>query len=140
MRTQMEHDVPLGDVDYERTVVDEARLTSQEERLDRSYHQLVAAARHLATGELAAYSIVLLARDGEQALQEDTLVMPEHRGHGLGLQLKVTTLGVLQREHPGARALHTWTDPDNVAMHAVNTRFGYRVAEVQHELQRVDPA
>jgi GNAT superfamily N-acetyltransferase len=139
MRTQMEHDVPLGDIAYEPTVVDEARLNSQEERLDRSYHQLVAAARHVASGELVAYSIVLLARDGDQALQEDTLVMPEHRGHGLGLQLKLATLGVLQREHSASRALHTWTDRENVAMHAVNLRFGYRVAEVEHELQRVDP-
>ncbi len=85
MRTQMERDLPLGEVAYAPPVVDEARLRTQEQRLARSYHQVVSAARCREDGEMAGYSIVLLAHDDREALQEDTLVMPDHRGHGLGL-------------------------------------------------------
>jgi GNAT superfamily N-acetyltransferase len=138
MRTQMENDVPIGEVAYAPVVVDEARLAHQEERTGRSYLQVAAAARDLARGELVAYSLLFLAREGDQVIQDDTLVMPEHRGNGLGLQLKLATLDVIQRDHPERRTLHTWTDPGNAAMYAVNRRFGYRPAETLHELQRRD--
>ncbi|MCQ8780529.1 GNAT family N-acetyltransferase, partial [Escherichia coli] len=73
----------------------------------------------------------------DDALQDDTLVMPEHRGHGLGLALKTATMAVLRREHPDRTVLHTWTDPDNVAMQRTNERFGFRRVGRMHEVQRV---
>jgi GNAT superfamily N-acetyltransferase len=82
--------------------------------------------------------VLFLAHDDLEALQDDTLVMPEHRGHGLGMQLKLATLDVLQRDHPQRRALHTWTDRENHAMYRTNKAFGYRPVEVLHEMQRED--
>ena len=46
MRNQMNADVPVGELDLEPTVLDDARLASSEERLMRSYDVRVAAARH----------------------------------------------------------------------------------------------
>jgi GNAT superfamily N-acetyltransferase len=118
--------------------MDEARLRTREERMSRSYDQVVAVARRVADGRMAGYSLVFLAHDDREALQDDTLVMPEHRGRGLGLQLKLATLDVLHAEHPDRRTLHTYTDPGNLAMYRTNTRFGYRPVERMHELQRQD--
>ncbi|GAA2155817.1 GNAT family N-acetyltransferase [Nocardioides koreensis] len=140
MRTQMGRDVPVGEVAYEPPVIDEERLRSSEERTRRAYHRIVAAARRREDGEMAGYSVVFLAHDDHEALQDDTLVMPDHRGHRLGLRLKLATLEVLGREHPDRRMLHTWSDRENHAMYRTNVAIGYRRAEVLHEMQREDPS
>jgi GNAT superfamily N-acetyltransferase len=140
MRTQMERDVPMGEVAYDPPVFDEERLRSQEERMAPLYHQVVAAARRTSDGEVAGYSVLFLPRDDHEVLQDDTLVMPAHRGRGLGLRLKRATLDVVAREHPDRVALHTWTDPANDAMWRTNAAFGYTPVEVLHEMQRRDPS
>ena len=137
MRTQMNQDVPTGELDYEAVVMTPERIRTGEERLARSYDICVAAAR-LAAGGLGGYSLVHLPRGSDQALQEDTLVMPEHRGHRLGLALKLATYAVIAAEHPERTTLHTWTDPDNHAMYATNSAFGYRPVERMHEVQVKD--
>jgi GNAT superfamily N-acetyltransferase len=135
MRTQMENDVPRGEVDYEPVVFDEERLRVGEERIARAYDQVVAAARRSADGEFGGYSLVFVTRGESEALQDDTLVMPEHRGRRLGLALKRATLEVLSREHPELTAIHTWTAVDNEPMQRTNRAFGYRPVERMHEMQ-----
>lgn len=137
MRHQMATDVPTGDLDQDPVLLDADRLRTQEQRTARSYHQVVAAARHR-DGTMAGYSVVFCAHDDRQAIQDDTLVMPAHRGHGLGLRMKLATLDVLAAEHPDREVLHTWTDPENHPMRRTNAAFGYRPAELLHEVQRQD--
>lgn len=138
MRTQMEQDVPAGEVEHSARVIDEERLRSQEERMAPLYHQIVSAARRTHDGEMAGYSLLFLPRDSLDVLQDDTLVMPDHRGHGLGMQLKLATLDVVTSEHPDRVLMHTWTDASNAAMYRTNAAFGYTTAEVMHEMQRKD--
>ena len=137
LRNQMAVDVPTGEVDQAPVLLDAERLRIQEGRTARSYRQVVAAVRH-ADGAMAGYSIVFCAHGELDALQDDTLVMPAHRGHGLGRVLKLATLDVLAREHPERRALHTWTDPENHPMRRTNEAFGYRPAELLRQVQRED--
>jgi GNAT superfamily N-acetyltransferase len=136
LKSQMTADVPLGEIDYEPVVFDEARLRSQETRMALGYLQVVAAARHRADGELAGYSIVLMDHSDDLVLQDDTLVMPAHRGRRLGLLLKVATLELIHRDHPERIALHTWSAVDNDPMQRTNRDFGYRPVERMHEMQR----
>ena len=137
MRTQMNQDVPVGELDWEAVVMTPERIRAGEERLAKSYDILVAAARR-ADGVLGGYSLVFVAHQSTQVLQDDTLVMPEHRGHRLGLALKLATYAVIVAEHPERTTMHTWTDPENHAMHATNTAFGYRPVERMHEVQVKD--
>lgn len=137
MRTQMNQDVPTGELDYEPVVMTPERIRSGEERLARSYDIVVAAARG-ADGVMGGYSVVFLAHGRDQVIQDDTLVMPEHRGHRLGLALKLATYAVVAAGHPDRATLHTWTDPENHAMYATNTAFGYRPVERLHEVQVKD--
>lgn len=138
MRTQMEIDVPTGGVEHEPVTMTPERLRTGERRLARSYDIVVAAAQRRSDGVMAGYSLVYVPHGAGHALQDDTLVMPEHRGHHLGLALKRATLSVLQREHPGLAALHTWTAPGNHAMQQTNRRFGYHPVGRLHEVQLVD--
>jgi len=136
MRTQMANDVPIGEIDYQPVTFDEARLRAIEDRVARGYVQLVAAARRRTDGIFAGYSILLVDPTTTDALQDDTLVMPEHRGRRLGLRLKHATLGVLQHDFPDRTGIHTWTAVDNEAMLATNRAFGFEEVEIAHGLQK----
>jgi len=140
MKTQMSADVPSGDLDVEAVVWDEVRLRSSEERTARSFHQVIAAARRHDDGVFGGYSQLYLPHGEDHVLQDDTLVMPEHRGHRLGTVLKLATLDLVRRDHPERRTLHTWTEPDNHAMYRTNLEFGYVAVERMHEMQLKDGA
>lgn len=135
MRTQMENDVPRGEVDYTPQALDEERVRLGEERIARGYDQVVAAARRTSDGSLGGYSLVYVPHGTSEATQDDTLVMPQHRGRRLGLALKCATLEVLARTHPGLTAIHTWTAADNQPMQRTNLTFGYCHVERMHEMQ-----
>lgn len=141
LRTQMDSDVPIGEVDYEPVVYDKDRQRSEEGRLAAAYWAITAAVRRRKDGQMCGYSTLLVPLDtgDTDAFQWDTLVMPEHRGHRLGTALKLATLEILQRDHPDRTQLHTWTDPENHAMHRTNLAFGYVPRERMLEVQRQDP-
>ena len=136
MRNQMETDVPIGDLELEPVLLDEERVRVSEARTARSYQRLVAAALHDAGGAMVGYSELFLPHGETYAQQDDTLVMPDHRGSRLGLRLKQANLALLHRDHPERKLLHTWTAPGNAAMIRTNERFGFRVVERMHEMQR----
>lgn len=138
MNTQMSADVPSGALDVEAVVWDEARLRSSEERTARSFHRVIAAARRRDDGVLGGYTLLYLPHGEEHVLQDDTLVMPEHRGSRLGTVLKLATLDIVRRDHPERQTLHTWTEPDNHAMYRTNLGFGYVAVERMHEMQLKD--
>ena len=135
MRNQMEQDVPRGDLVMAPVVFDEERLRVSQERTARHYHAIVAAARRTSDGAFGGYSLLYVPYDDDLALQDDTLVMPEHRGRGLGRAMKLATLQILQREHPDRVAIHTWTAADNTAMQRTNLAFGFRPVERMWECQ-----
>ncbi len=138
MRTRMENDVPTGDIDLEPVVMTEERLRTGEARLARSYLGITAAARRRSDGVFGGYTQLYLAHDVDYVQQDDTLVMPDHRGHRLGTLLKCATLEICQRDHPDRVTIHTDTAVDNQAMQATNRDFGYRAVERLHEMQRRD--
>ena len=138
MRTRMENDVPIGEIDHEPVLIDVERVRAGEQRTGKSFHGITAAARRLDGGEFGGYSQLYLPHGADYIYQDDTLVMPEHRGHRLGTLLKCATLEIAQREHPERVAIHTDTALDNHAMQATNRHFGYRPVERLLEMQRRD--
>jgi GNAT superfamily N-acetyltransferase len=134
MRTQMLNDVPTGGVDVEPVVLDADRLHTMESRTERLYDRVLAVAQ-TGDGGFAGYSLVYLPHGTTEGIQDDTLVMPGHRGHRLGTALKLATLDVIRRDHPGCVALHTWTAVENHAMQRTNRDFGYRPVERMHDMQ-----
>lgn len=137
MRTQMNRDVPTGELDLQPRVVTPEEVRGEEERLGEQYDVLVGVARS-ADGELTGYTVVFLPRGEDYAQQDDTFVMPEMRGRGTGRALKTAVLRVLGDEWPGRTVVHTWTAPDNDPMHRLNRSLGFRPVELMHEMQRRD--
>jgi GNAT superfamily N-acetyltransferase len=87
------------------------------------------AARHDASGALAALSQVITnAELPAEALQALTAVDRPHRGHRLGLLVKVAMHQWLARAEPGVRDVFTWNSQTNAHMIAINERLGYQVS------------
>jgi GNAT superfamily N-acetyltransferase len=138
MQTRMSADVPIGEIDYEPVVVDEERVRAREGRVFRSFDGITAVARRRSDGVFGGYTQLFLPHGTDDVYQDDTLVMPDHRGHRLGTMLKLATLEILQRDNPDRTAIHTDTAVDNHAMQATNRDFGYRPVERMYEMQRRD--
>lgn len=139
MLTQMAVDAPSGGIDHEPVTIDVARVREGEERVARAYLDIVAAARRTADGVLGGYTLVHLAHDADYVVQDDTLVMPDHRGHGLGLALKSTIARILASEHPERRVVHTWNAVGNAPMQRINRILGFHSVEWEVEMQRKEP-
>jgi len=87
---------------------------------------LTAAAEHLVSGRLAAFTQLAVPTDTSRPVtQEDTLVLREHRGHRLGMLLKVENLLALERTAPGHPSVLTWNACENRPMLDVNDAVGF---------------
>jgi GNAT superfamily N-acetyltransferase len=88
-------------------------------------------ARHRATGEAAALTMLCVHEPRPAiAAQEDTSVLPAHRGRRLGLRLKLAMLDWLREDRPDVEYADTWNVPENAPMIAINDALGCRrVAE-----------
>ncbi|HLH58591.1 MAG TPA: GNAT family N-acetyltransferase [Streptosporangiaceae bacterium] len=88
------------------------------------------AARHDATGALAGLTEVGVEPDQpEWGHQELTAVARPHRGHRLGLMVKVAMLDLLARREPQIERIVTWNGESNRHMIAINETLGYRIAD-----------
>jgi GNAT superfamily N-acetyltransferase len=87
------------------------------------------AALHDATGEMAAYTGVIVdPTTPSWGLQELTAVTRAHRGHRLGLLVKTGMLELLAEVEPQVELIMTSNAAANDHMIAVNEQLGYEVA------------
>jgi hypothetical protein len=93
-------------------------------RRNRAY---TSAARHDASGVVVG-TTTLVVSDGvdDSAGQFQTIVEPAHRGHRLGLLLKVANLRFLQQHEPAVTSVDTWNADSNAPMLQVNVAMGFR--------------
>src|SRR5690606_37359628 len=67
--------------------------------------------------------------------QETTVVLPEHRGHRLGMLVKAVNLREHARVPPDTRRIATCNNETNAPMLASNVALGFRPAGGSAELQ-----
>jgi GNAT superfamily N-acetyltransferase len=88
------------------------------------------AARHDASGDLVALTQVGVDPAnlawGHQMI---TAVTKKHRGHRLGLLVKIAMLELLATAEPGLERIETWNAETNKHMIAVNEALGYRILD-----------
>ncbi|MDQ0868501.1 GNAT superfamily N-acetyltransferase [Arthrobacter sp. V1I9] len=138
LKSTMTTDVPIAGMDWEGEDWDAARVREEENTLIRSGVQsAVTAARHRASGQLVAYT-VLNWRAGvpNSILQQDTLVISEHRGRRLGVLAKVANLRRAQTRWPSAKSVLTWNANENQHMLAINIALGFKPAGYEGEWQK----
>lgn len=138
LQARMSTDAPTGELDSEPEVWTPARLQAEIERqLASGRRRVEAVARHTSSGRLVAFSYAMIsAATPTFAYQEDTLVLTEHRGHGLGLAVKAAVAGRLRTAYPQVRSIRTWNATSNTHMLAVNSALGYRAVAYEREWQK----
>jgi GNAT superfamily N-acetyltransferase len=137
---RMVTDAPVGDLVYEVPQVDvRRRREDQQARLDRGERSYHAGIRHDATGRLVAWTALALEQTvPDHAWQHITIVDPAHRGHRLGLRVKLANLRFLAAHEPAVRMIDTWNAASNTHMIAINEAIGFRPVDAwgmwQHEI------
>ncbi len=116
---------------FEPMIWDADRVRREDERVVAEGTRMYSvAALHEATGTAAALTQVFIDPDvagwGFQGL---TAVTREHRGHRLGLLVKVAMLDWLAEAEPQLSHIATGNAADNKYMIAVNERLGHRVSD-----------
>lgn len=129
----MNSDVPQGETPLPvQEFSDEAIASRYDCGSDRQW-LLIA---HDVRGRVAGYTE--LGNPAEQETrhrleQGDTIVLREHRGHGLGFAMKVAAMTRAVEDAPWLRVAQTSNDQTNTHMVAINERLGFReVARVEN--------
>lgn len=126
---QLELDEPDEEVEHEAPEYTPERIREGERRRREQGLESITAVAVAPDGSFAGNTEIHVHRSPHSTLgwQENTLVMPEHRGHRLGLALKVATHRQLTARAPQLRALVTWNSHVNPWMIEINEKLGYRV-------------
>jgi RimJ/RimL family protein N-acetyltransferase len=126
------NDAPMGDLSFEPEVFDLAYMQDVDAaRIGRGDRLYRVVARHRETGRLGGHTVVLVnPRRPQRGVQADTAVAREHRGHRLGLLLKIEMMAWLAEVEPQLQEVETWNQADNGFMISVNEAIGYRLDRV----------
>jgi GNAT superfamily N-acetyltransferase len=127
---QLAVDAPTGLVDFEEEAFTPERLRERyatTAAMGRSLFETVAIGPD---GEVAAQSTLAVATgDGTDVFQWGTFVHREHRGHRLGLAVKVANIRAVQDAHPDKLRITTQNAETNDFMVDINKEIGFEAVE-----------
>lgn len=131
----IEVEAPTGDLDVEASALEAAGFR-QAEATDREagLRRLVTVAL-APTGEVVAVTSIAVGTQ-EHLSQWGTIVRRDHRGHRLGLAVKVANLAAAQGLHPDRTRIQTTNAETNAHMVVINERLGFEVVGTQVRAQR----
>ncbi len=132
---RMNDEAPTGELDIEAEVYDGSRIRNEEAELAARGRTPLTAVAVSPEGQLVGFTQLVVSEHDVNAFQWDTLVLPEHRGHHLGLALKAQNLLAMTELPIACRVLHTWNAISNEPMIAVNDAFGFSPADYLGEFQ-----
>lgn len=123
-------EAPSGDLDIEPLHADVEVWRHKERESAAQGRRNVSTAAVTPDGDVVALT-ELWANDHDPARlnQWSTIVRRDHRGHRLGVAVKVANHRRAQERFPEARQVVTWNAESNAHMLAVNVDLGYRVVE-----------
>ncbi len=130
-------EAPLGDLAVESEVWPPDRLRQFEDRALRRGMRVLTTVALAGDATLVGNTVLVVDRTLRRGIdQSGTLVLPEHRGHRLGLAMKLANQRQLQRDHRVPALVHTYNAEENGPMIAVNRRLGFQPVELTDEWQR----
>jgi GNAT superfamily N-acetyltransferase len=121
-------DAPSGDLALEAQKMDAARIRAGEvARMARKRRLYQTGVRHDATDRLVAFTALDFTNTvPEHALQQITIVDPDHRGHRLGTVVKVANYQFVREREPAMERIDTWNAGVNDYMISINEAMGFR--------------
>ncbi|MFD0557248.1 acetyltransferase (GNAT) family protein [Stackebrandtia endophytica] len=121
------NEAPIGDLDLEPEKIDPDRKRRREElKIERGVFLCGVFARPKGSEEIVATTVIEIHTEpGDVAHQQITLVAPNHRGHRLGMRVKLENHEQLRAARPEVRSIHTGNASVNAAMIAINEQLGF---------------
>lgn len=137
VRRLMVQEAPSGDAGLENEHWDAARVRTEEAKWAKSGRVPQVSVAIAGDGSVVGHTQLVFPGDSVEVYQWDTLVLPSHRGHGLGLALKVATMHESRDILNGRRRIHTYNAASNAPMIGVNEAMGFRQVAWVGEYVRV---
>lgn len=120
-------EAPGGDLELENEYFDAARVRSDEALVAEQGRIMQVSIALSPEGEVAGHTQLSFTDDAHSdVFQWDTLVLRAHRGHGLGLALKIHAMDAAKDLLEGRKYIHTYNATSNGPMIAVNELMGFR--------------
>jgi GNAT superfamily N-acetyltransferase len=118
----------LGDLDLRPSSYDADRLRDSLSTLHaRGLKPYIVLAVHEPSGMIAGLTeVVVPAQRPTRADQYDTVVVPAHRGYGIGRALKARMLFELRAAEPHLLDVQTWNAMENEPLLKVNAELGFK--------------
>lgn len=130
-------EAPMGELELEEEHWDETRVREREARNRRIGRRDVTTVAVAPDGTVVGYTEVVVNEAVPwRSFQSGTLVLKAHRGHRLGIAMKVANQVALRERWPDATAIFTGNAGVNAPMNAVNDQLGFRLYERCVEVQR----
>lgn len=127
LRTRMSTDAPMAGMVITEDLWDVDRVREHDQRIVASGRSIVTAAvEDVASGALVGFSVIVVSAGDPVAVQDDTLVLRDHRGWRLGMLLKSATAELLVTSAPEVEAIVTYNAEENRPMLDVNEAMGFR--------------
>lgn len=119
-------EAPTGELDLEPEAVSPEAVREREATIARQGRTKYNTVALDAGGVVVAYTdLATTVHEPGRAYQWGTLVRRDHRGHRLGVAVKVANLRLLERERPDVRRMTTYNAEVNAHMIGVNEALGF---------------
>jgi GNAT superfamily N-acetyltransferase len=137
LMARMSTDAPFEDLNWEPEQWSAERYRDHERSIAAAGRvRLTTAALHDASGQIVACTdLVTTSALPAFASQWSTIVIGEHRGHRLGMLVKLANLQLLRTRRPQVRFVNTWNAAVNGHMVSINEALGFRAVERWREWQ-----
>lgn len=131
-------EVPSAGLDVEEQKWDVERLRRNEERrVEEGRNFVLTLAIHDATGDVAAATELATDKQNPHVgFQEITIVDSNHRGHRLGMLVKIANARAFHEAYPEIQRVHTWNAGENKHMLAINDAMGFKEGIVEGAWQK----
>lgn len=126
--TRMSTDAPDAGLETPEDVWTAERVASEDARreADDPRRLVTTAVEHVPSGRLVAFTEFSVPPQAHRAaMQYATLVLPEYRGHRLGMLVKLANLDYLTLVSPGHPSVATFNAEENRPMLDVNEALGF---------------
>ena len=131
----MATDTPAGGISYDEEAWDADRVRSEETLALAGGRTTLAQAAIAPDGAVAGFTELSLPADSLAVFQWDTIVLGPHRGHRLGMLLKLGNLVRLGEIAPERSEIYTWNADENDHMLAINLALGFTLRGLSAEWQ-----
>ncbi|WP_353814351.1 GNAT family N-acetyltransferase [Agromyces sp. SYSU T00266] len=133
---RMSVDAPSGAIAYELEHWDAERVRDEERRALEKGRTTLTAAAIAPDGGVAGFTVLSLPAGSVAVEQWDTIVLAAHRGHRLGMRLKLENLRLLHEADASRERIYTWNADENEHMLAINLDLGFRPFALESVWQR----